>query len=105
MNQAFRYYEESMETEVAPLEVPPFLDASLSNVALPAELRYRVVWNRPREIKILTRSDSPTAYAFTVSMTREVLKEPRLWIPVLKDHLEKNPFSLLSIEVPPDTSR
>jgi hypothetical protein len=104
MNQAFRYYEESMEEEVTPLEVPPFLDASLSNVALPAGLRYRVIWNRPEEIETLSRSDSPAAYTFTVSMTREVLKEPRLWIPVLKDHLEKNPFSLFSIEVPPDTS-
>lgn len=103
MNQAFRYYEESVKEEVAPLEVPPFFDVSLSSVGPPAGLRYRVDWNRPEEIEILSRSESPTAYAFTVSMTREVLKEPRLWIPVLKDHLQKNPFSLLSIEVPPDT--
>jgi hypothetical protein len=63
----------------------------------------RLDWNRPEEIEILSRSDSPDVYAFTVSMTREVLREPGLWSAVLKDHLEKNPFCLLSIEVPPDT--
>lgn len=103
MNQAFRYYEESMEEEVTPLEMPPFLDASLSHFALPAGLRYRASWNRPEEIEPLSRSESPTVYAFTVSMASEVLKEPRLWIPVLKDYFEKNPFGLLSIEVPPDS--
>lgn len=103
MNQAFQYYEESIGEEVSPLEVPSFLDVSSSNVGLPAGLRYREVWNRAEEIESLARSDSPTAYAFTVSMTREVLKEPGLWIPVLKEHLEGNPFSLLSIEVPPDS--
>ena len=36
-------------------------------------------------------------------MTSQVLKEPGLWISVLKDYLEENPFSLLSIEVPPDS--
>jgi len=102
MNQAFRYYEESMEAEVSPLEVPPFLDGSLSYVTLPSGRLYRVDWSRPEQIATLSRSGS-TAYALTVSMTREVLKEPGLWVPVLKDHLEKNPFSLLSIEVPPDT--
>jgi hypothetical protein len=103
MNQAFRYYEESMEEEVTPLEMPPFLDTSSSHFALPEGLRYRVNWNRPEEIEPLSRSDSPTAYALTVSMTGEVLRESRLWIPVLKDYLEKNPFALLSIEVPPDS--
>ncbi len=103
MNQAFHYYEESVEEEVAPLEIPPFLDASLNHPAFPEGLGYRVDWNRPEEIKSLTRSVSPTAYAFTVDMAGEVLKEPRLWLPVLKDYLEKNPFGLLSIEVPPDS--
>jgi hypothetical protein len=103
MNQAFCYYEESMEEEVSPLEVPPFLDGSLSHVTVPTGLLYRVDWNRPEEIVTLSRPDSMAAYALTVSMTREVLKEPSLWVPVLKDYLEKNPFSLLSIEVPPDT--
>lgn len=103
MNQAFRYYEESMEGEITPLEMPPFLDASLSHVAFPEGLRYRVDWNRPEEIEPLSHRGSPTAYAFTVSMTGEVLKESGRWIPVLKNYLEKNPFSLLSIEVPPDS--
>jgi hypothetical protein len=103
MNRAFRHYEESMEEEVTPLEMPPFLDTSLSHFELPAGLHYRVDWNRPQELEILSRSESPTAYAFTVSITGEVLKEPRLWTPVLKDYLEKNPFGLLSIEVPPDS--
>ena len=103
MNQAFRYYEASMEEEVTPLEMPPMLDAALNHFGLPEGLRYRVDWNRPEEIETLSSSESPTAYAFTLSMTSEVLKEPRLWIPVLKDYLEKNPFGLLSIEVPPDS--
>ena len=103
MNQAFRYYEESMEEEVTPLEIPPYLNASLSHVALPEGLRYRVDWNRPEEIEPLYRSESPTAYAFTVSMTGEVLRKPELWIPFLRDDLEKNPFGLLSIEVHPNS--
>jgi len=103
MNQAFRYYEESMEEEVTPLEIPPFLDVSLNHFAFPEGLRYRVDWNRPEEIESLSRPGSPTAYAFTVSMMGDVLREHRLWIPVLRDYLEKNPFGLLSIEVPPDS--
>jgi hypothetical protein len=103
MNQAFRHYEESMEEEVTPLEIPPFLNASVSHLALPEGLRYRVDWTRPEEIETLSRSESPTAYGFTISMTSEVLRKPGLWIPVLKDYLEKNPFGLLSIEVPPDS--
>jgi hypothetical protein len=102
INQAFRYYEESLEEEVSPLEIPPFMDESFSSVKLPPGLLYRVDWNRPETIKTLSHPDSMAAYALTVRMTREVLKESRLWIPVLKDHLEKKPFNLLSIEVPPD---
>jgi hypothetical protein len=93
----------SMGEEVSPLEIPPLLDASLNRFGLPEGLRYRVDWNRPEENETLCYSEPLTAYAFTVSMTSEVLKEPRLWIPVLKDYLEKNPFGLLSIQVPPDS--
>ncbi len=103
MNQAFRYYEQSMEEEVTPLEVPPFLNGPANSSALPKGLRYWVDWNRREEIETLTGFEHPTAYSVTVSMAGEVLKEPRLWIPILKDYLEKNPFALLSIEVPPDT--
>jgi hypothetical protein len=102
MSQAFHYYEASIEEEVSPLEVPPLLDESSNRSALPAGLCYRVDWSRPEEIRIPSGSGSPVAYALTVSMTREVLRESGLWRAVLKDHLEKNPFSLLSIEVPPD---
>lgn len=103
MNQAFRYYEQSMEEKVTPLEMPPFMDGPSNSFALPKGLRYRVDWNRLQEIEPFSRSEHTTAYAVTVSMAGEVLKEPRLWVPVLKDYLEKNPFTLLSIEVPPDT--
>jgi uncharacterized Fe-S cluster-containing radical SAM superfamily protein len=103
MNQAFRYYETSMEEEVTPLEMPLMLDASLNHFGLPEGLRSRIEWSRPEAIETLSRPGPPTAYAFTVSMTSEVLREPGLWMPVLKDYLEKNPFGLLSIEVPPDS--
>ncbi|MGQ9647206.1 MAG: B12-binding domain-containing radical SAM protein [Thermodesulfobacteriota bacterium] len=103
MKRAFHYYEESMEEEVTPLEVPPFFNGPSDSFALPEGLRYRVDWNRLQQIEPFSRSEHTTAYALTVSMEGEVLKEPRLWVPVLKDYLEKNPFSLFSIEVPPDT--
>ncbi len=103
MNQAFRYYEESMDEEVTPLEIPPLINGAPSSSVLPEGLCYRVDWNLPEEVGALSGPAHPTAYSVTVSMAREVLKEPRLWIPVLKDYLEKNPFALLSIEVPPDT--
>ncbi len=102
MNQAFHYYEASMEEEITPLEIPPSFKVLWSSPALSKGLRYRVDWNHPQEIESLCRSGIPTAYSITVGMTREVLRESRIWGPVLKEHLERNPFTLLSVEVPPD---
>jgi hypothetical protein len=62
----------------------------------------QINWHTYEQIRNLPDSAKRTAYALTVSLTGETLRQPRLWLPVLQDYLEKNPFTLLSIEVPPE---
>jgi len=103
MVQAFHHYEESMEEDIAPLEKPPALNPSLKAFSLPGGLSFSVDWHHPEGIGSLSHGN-PTAYAFTVSISKEVLRETKRWFQVLQDYLEKNPFTLLSVEVPPDIS-
>jgi hypothetical protein len=100
MAQAFHHYEKSMEEDIAPLEMPPALDLSLK-ASLPGGLSFSVDWHHPEEIENPSRRD-PTAYAIMVSMSKEVLRETKRWSLVLQDYLTKNPFTLLSVEVPGD---
>ncbi len=137
MVQAFHHYEESMEEDIAPLEIPPALDpetkafapvrpleasplkagwtsaaqgepranpglqAGESRGSLPGGLSFSVDWHHPEKMGDLSHGDL-TAYAFTVRMSKEVLRETKRWSKVLRDYLERNPFTLLSVEVPPD---
>jgi hypothetical protein len=64
-------------------------------------LNFSLDWHHPEEIENPSHGD-PTAYAFTVSMSNEVLRGAKRWSRVLQNYLEKNPFTLLSVEVPPN---
>jgi hypothetical protein len=101
MVQAFQHYEESMEEDISPLEMPPALDPETKSCSLPGGLSFSVDWHHPEEIENLPHGDL-TAYAFTVRMSKEVLRETKRWSKVLRDYLERNPFTLLSVEIPPD---
>jgi hypothetical protein len=102
MSQAFRYYEERLEEDINPFEMPLALNSKPEASPIFRGLCTQVNWHTDEQIRNLPDSAKRTAYAFTVSLTGEILRQPRLWLPVLQDYLEKNPFTLLSIEVPPE---
>jgi radical SAM superfamily enzyme YgiQ (UPF0313 family) len=102
MCEAFRYYEQCMEDDVAPIEMPFALDPQASSHGRFHELITQIHWQGRDDVQPLSRLWSRTAYALTVTISREVLRQPSLWISNLREYLEHNPFSLLSIEVPAD---
>jgi len=102
IHKAFHYYEECMEEDISPLEMPPALDRGSKGSRLPGGLRNTIRWHKPEEVLSFFQIRERTAYSLTISLTREMLKEPTLWFPVLREHLRSSPFSLLSIEVPAD---
>ena len=104
MSRAFRYYEECMEEDISPLEMPLALGRNDGASGDLHGLIHSVKWHTRGEVKNLEWIGDQTAYALTISMTREVLREFRLWMPRLQDYLEQNPFSLLSVEVPFDAA-
>lgn len=101
---AFRYYEERMEEDVSPLEMPIVLDAESGVSGRLQGLVHSIDWRTAGDVKGFEAIGGRTAYALTISMSGEVLRETGLWVPYLKDYLEQNPFSLLSVEVPFDAS-
>lgn len=103
IHAAFRYYEERMEEDISPLEMPPPL-AKTSNALEPLrELCHLIEWLRPENVDDRGFQHRPTTYALTLRMGKEVLRTPCLWTPVLKNYLRSNPYSLLSVEVPADS--
>jgi hypothetical protein len=102
MSQAFHYYEERLEEDINPLEMPPALNSTVEASSISGGLCTQINWHTSEQIRNLPDSAKRTAYALTISLTGEILRQPRLWLPVLQDYLEKNPFALLSIEVPPE---
>jgi radical SAM superfamily enzyme YgiQ (UPF0313 family) len=102
MCEAFRYYEQCMEDDVAPIEMPFALDPQASSHGRFHELITQIHWQGRDDVQPLSRLWSRTAYALTVTISREVLRQPSLWISNLREYLEHNPFSLFSIEVPAD---
>jgi radical SAM superfamily enzyme YgiQ (UPF0313 family) len=102
MCQAFHYYEESMEEDISPLEMPLSLSAESWVFSDLKGLCNQVTWRNSEEVRGFAQTGDQTTYAITISITREVLKMTELWVQVLKDYLEQNPFTLLSVEVPPD---
>ena len=102
MCEAFRYYERCMEDDVAPIEMPFALDPKASSRKCLHELITQIHWHVADDVQPLSRLWNQTAYALTVTFSQEVLRQPSLWISNLREYLEHNPFSLLSIEVPAD---
>ena len=100
--QAFLHYENRIEEDISPLEVPPALDSVSRIDSLSKELRTEIRWHTLDQVHPLSRLSPFLAYAFTLSLSREVLREPTRWLPCLREYLEENPFTLLSVEVPYD---
>jgi hypothetical protein len=100
--QAFLHYEKRIEEEISPLEVPPALDSTSRRNDFPRELCNVIRWHTPDQVYAPSRLNRPFAYALTLSLSREVLREPTRWLPCLREYLEENPFTLLSVEVPYD---
>jgi radical SAM superfamily enzyme YgiQ (UPF0313 family) len=101
--QAFQYYEECMEEDICPPEMPSALDPKAEDFSLPGGLFNVIPWHTREQVKPLSYLWDRTAYALTIAFSAEVLKQPTLWVSGLRDYLEHNPFSLLSVEVPPDS--
>ncbi len=104
IHQAFLEYEKRMEEDISPLEIPPALDPRDRDVSFLQDLYHQISWNQPEEIDHLTSVADRTAYGITIKVSREVLRMSERWSPILRGYLKKNPFSLLSVEVPFDSS-
>jgi hypothetical protein len=100
--QAFLHYENRIEEDISPLEVPPALDSSSRTDSLPGRLCNVIHWHTPDQVYHASRLSGSLTYALTLSLSREVLREHTRWLPYLREYLEENPFTLLSIEVPYD---
>lgn len=103
IHQAFIEYEKRMEEDISPLEIPPALDPRMRNMSFLDGLCHQISWNQPDEIKDLTSGADETAYSLTIKISREVLRAPERWVPILREYLKENPFSLISVEVPFDS--
>lgn len=101
--QAFQYYEERTGEDICPLEMPPALDPRTKDFSLPGGLHNVITWHTREQVQPLSFLWDRTAYAMTICFSAEVLKLPAMWVPLLRDYLEHNPFTLLSVEVPPDS--
>ena len=100
--QAFLCYEKRIDEEISPLEIPPAFDSASKMDSLPRELCTVIHWHTSDQVCPPSRLNRLLAYALTLSLSREVLREPTRWLPPLREYLEENPFTLLSIEVPYD---
>ena len=103
IGQAFRYYEERMEEDICPPEMPPALDPKAGDFSLPGRLRNVIVWHTRVQVQPLSLLWDHSAYALTIRFSAEVLTLPDVWVPLLGNYLHHNPFTLLSVEVPPDS--
>ena len=103
IGQAFRYYEERMEEDICPPEMPPALDPKAGDFSLPGGLCNVIVWHTREQVQPLSLLWDHAAYALTIRFSAEVLKLPDVWIPLLDNYLKRNPFTLLSVEVPPES--
>jgi len=102
MRQAFLYYEKCMKEEVSPLEIPLALCPDSKVFKHIHGLIHSVDWHTPEQVKVLEQVGRQTTYALTLRMSKEVLERESLWVQILKRYVERNPFSLISIEVPSD---
>lgn len=102
MCSAFHYYAERMEEDVSPLEMPPSLNPLSEDSSFPGGLCNAMNWGTPDQVRSFSSSGNHNAYSLAIRLTREVLRQPGLWSSILRDYLEHNPFTLFSVEVPPE---
>ncbi len=100
IHQAFIEYEKYMGEEISPIEMPIGLDKRKKDLSFLCGLDYSIDFGNPKDIEAINLNK--TTYSLTIKMSREILRMPERWIGTLKGYLEKNPFSLISIEVPSD---
>jgi radical SAM superfamily enzyme YgiQ (UPF0313 family) len=100
--EAFQYYAGQMEEDISPLEMPPGLNPWSAEISPPGDLCNTIHWDTLRQIDEFPKIRDRMAYALTVKISWQTLKQPRLWGPVLRDYLKENPFTLLSVEAPHD---
>lgn len=104
IHQAFLEYEKRMEEDISPLEIPPALDPRVRDISFLEGLCHQIFWNQPEEIDDLISIADKTTYGLTITISRKVLRRAERWSPILRGYLKENPFSLLSVEVPFDSS-
>lgn len=104
IRQAFIEYEKAMGEDIAPLEMPIAFDGRVKDVSFLKGLTYLISWSSLDEVKAFPSLEDRLAYSLTIQMGPEVINRPERWIPILKNYLHRNPFSLLSIEIPKETS-
>jgi len=102
IRKAFIEYENYMGEEISPLEIPIGLDKKRREFSSLGGLTYMINLENSESIKSLLYLVDKTTYSLTIKMNKEILRMPEKWFSVLKTYLEKNPFSLISIEVPID---
>ncbi len=104
MHHVFVEYERLMEEEIAPLEMPIVFDHRVKDQSFLQGLCALVQWPSLNTIERFPSLEDRLTYSLTLQMGKEVIHRPEMWLPILKDYLKRNPFSLLSIEVPQETS-
>ena len=72
--QAFLHYENRIGEDISPLEVPPALDSPSRTNTLPGDLCNVINWHTPDQVHHPSRLNDSLAYAFTLSLSREVLE-------------------------------
>ncbi len=92
MKDAFHYYASCMKADISPLESPSSFDSGYS----PAGGLNHEVKSIPEQL------EHQHTYSMTIRLTRETLREVQTCVQALRDYLMRNPFSLVSVEVPPD---
>lgn len=104
IHQAFIEYERCMGEDIAPLEMPISFDPQVKDDSFLKGLHPFVRWASLEEVKAFLSIEDRLPYSLTIQLSPEVLLRPEAWVPILKNYLKRNPFSLLSIEVPPETT-
>ncbi|MCX8117066.1 MAG: B12-binding domain-containing radical SAM protein [Desulfobacterota bacterium] len=104
IHQAFLEYEKEMGEEVAPLEMPPGLDEGGKDLSFLKGLSHLVDWTSLEKMAAFPSLEDRLAYSLTIRMGQEVIERPEHWSQLLRNYLERNPFSLLSVEVPKEAS-
>lgn len=103
IRQAFIEYERCMGEDIAPLELPVAFDHRVKEASFLKGFHYLIQWSSLDEVKIFPSLEDRLAYSLTIQIGPGVINRPDRWTPILKGYLKRNPFSLLSIEIPHDT--